>query len=69
MKRSVVIPVILLIYLGVMSYIGRGELFAGHYLFYFGVIGITLVVIYLLHLTLKKREKMHEQSRKNGKEE
>ena len=69
MKRSVVIPVILLIYLGVMSYIGRGELFAGHYLFYFGVIGITLVVIYLLHLTLKKREKMREQSRKNGQEE
>lgn len=69
MKRSVVIPVILLIYLGVMSYIGRGELFAGHYLFYFGVIGVTLVVIYLLHLTLKKRERMREQSRKNNKEE
>lgn len=69
MKRSVVIPVILLIYLGVMSYIGRGELFAGHYLFYFGVIGVTLVVIYLLHLTLKKRERMREQSRKKGTEE
>lgn len=68
MKRSIVIPVILLIYLGVMSYIGRGELFAGHYLFYFGVIGLTLVVIYLLHLTLKKREKMREQSRKKGTE-
>ncbi len=69
MKRSVVIPFILLIYLGVMSYIGRGEFLAGHYLFYFGVIGLTLVVIYLLHLTLKKRERMREQSRKNNKEE
>lgn len=55
MKRSVWIPCILLIYLAVMSYIGRGELYAGNYLYYFGLIAITLVCIYLLHLHLKRR--------------
>lgn len=59
MKRSVVIPLILLIYLAVMSYIGRGEFFAGHYLYYFGIIGITLAAIILLHFTLRKRERNH----------
>lgn len=58
LKRSTVIPVVLLVYLAVMSYIGRGELYAGHYLYYFGIIGATLVVITLLHFFLKKREKL-----------
>ena len=65
MKRSVVIPMILLVYLAVMSYLGRGELFAGHYLFYFGIIGATLLIIWLLHINLKMREKKREESRKN----
>ena len=56
-KRSVVIPLILLVYLGVMSYIGRGELAAGRYLYYFGIIAITLLAIFLLHLTLRRRER------------
>lgn len=42
MKRSTLIPILLLIYLAVMAYIGRQELADGHYLFYFGVIGLTL---------------------------
>ncbi|MDE6048252.1 MAG: hypothetical protein K2G09_00975 [Paramuribaculum sp.] len=61
MKRSVVIPLILLGYLGVMSYLGRGEFFAGNYLFYFGIIGATLVIIWLLHINLKMREKKREE--------
>ncbi|MDE6652555.1 MAG: hypothetical protein K2K08_09185 [Paramuribaculum sp.] len=65
MKRSVVIPLILLVYLAVMSYLGRGELLAGHYLFYFGIIGATLLIIWLLHINLKMREKKREESRKN----
>lgn len=56
-KRSVVIPLILLVYLGVMSYIGRGELAAGRYLYYFGIIAITLLAIFLLHLNLRRRER------------
>lgn len=57
MKRSVWIPLLLLCYLAVMSYIGRGELAAGNYLYYFGLIAITLICIWLLHLHLKKRGK------------
>lgn len=55
-KKSTVLPILLLIYLAVMSYIGLPELRAGHYLYYFGIIGATLVCILLLHLSLKHRE-------------
>lgn len=57
MKKSTLIPTLLLIYLAVMAYIGRGELAAGNYLYYFGIITITLTAIFLLHVVLKKREK------------
>lgn len=61
MKRSTVIPLIMLVYLAVMSYIGRGEFFAGHYLYYFGIIGISLVIIVLLHFSLKRRERLRRE--------
>ncbi len=54
MNRSSWIPLLLLIYLAVMSYIGRGELAAGNYLYYFGLISLTLVCILLLHLHLRR---------------
>ena len=57
-RRSTIIPMLLLVYLAVMAYIGRGELLAGNYLYYFGIIGVTLVCILALHLVLKRREKM-----------
>lgn len=60
-KRSTLIPIILLIYLAVMSYIGFPEFRAGHYLYYFGVIGVTLVIIAILHFFLKKRERLHDE--------
>lgn len=40
-----------------MSYIGFHEYQEGNYLYYFGVIGVTLVIIALLHVFLKKRER------------
>lgn len=61
LKRSTVIPIILIAYLAVMAYIGRGELFAGHYLYYFGIIGCTLIVIVLLHFSLKRRERLRRE--------
>lgn len=61
MKRSTIIPLILLIYLGVMAYIGRGEFYAGNYLYYFGIIGLTLFTIILLHFFLKKRERLRRE--------
>lgn len=61
MKKSTYIPLLLLMYLGVMSYIGRGEFLAGNYLYYFGIIGITLLCIILLHFFMKKRDKLRRQ--------
>lgn len=60
-KKSVWLPVVLLVYLAAMSYIGRGELAAGHYLYYFGIIGATLVCIIALHFTLRRRERLREE--------
>ncbi len=57
LRRSTLIPIMLLIYLAVMSYVGRHEFYSGNYLFYFGIIGITLIVILLVHLSLKRRER------------
>ena len=61
MKKSTYIPLLLLAYLGVMSYIDRGEFLAGNYLYYFGIIGITLLCIILLHFFMKKRDKLRRQ--------
>lgn len=60
-KKSTIIPLALFVYLIVMSYIGRSHLLAGDYLFYFGVIGVTLLIIVLLHFMLKKREKIQQK--------
>ena len=57
LRRSTFIPLILLVYLGVMSYIGFHEYQEGNYLYYFGGIGVTLAIIALLHVFLKKRER------------
>ena len=35
-----------MVYLGVMCYIGRQQFYDGHYLFYFGIIAATLLVIF-----------------------
>ena len=45
LQSSTLIPLLLLVYLGVMSYIGYPEFQQGHYLYYFGVIGVTLLII------------------------
>lgn len=66
-KKSTIIPLALLAYLIGMSYIGRSHFYAGEYVFYFGVIGVTLFIIVLLHFMLKKREKL--QQKREGKRE
>lgn len=61
MKRSTIIPLLCLAYLGVMSYIGFDEFRKGNYVYYFGIICATLVTIYLLHLSLKRRERLRRE--------
>ena len=63
----------------VMAYVGRGQVAAGKYLQYFGVMGVSLLVIVLLHFTLKHKERLKklrendeelpQRSRKEGNEE
>lgn len=57
MKPSSYIPLLLLLYLGVMAWIGRYELYAGRYVYYFGLITISLCCITALRYFLKKRER------------
>lgn len=66
MKKSTYIPLLLLIYLGVMSYIGRGEFLSGNYFYYFGIIGTTLVCIILLHFFMKKRDRLRREREKDN---
>lgn len=57
----------------------RGQVAAGKYLQYFGVMGVSLLVIVLLHFTLKRKERLKklrendeelpQRSRKEGNEE
>jgi hypothetical protein len=47
-KKSTIIPIALFIYLLAMAYVGRTHYLAGDYLFYFGIIGLTLIIIIAL---------------------
>lgn len=66
-KRSVLIPAVLLVYLVVMACIGYPEYAAGRTsaLYYFGVIAITLVVLVLLYFSLRRRECYREEREKD----
>ena len=60
-KRSVVFPIIMLIYLAVMAWIGRGNLTQGNYLYYYGIVAVSLIIIFLLFLSLRKKEQLREK--------
>lgn len=60
-KRSTVIPLCMLAYLAVMAWLGRSRLAAGDYLYYFGVIGISLVIIVLLYFALRRKETLRQR--------
>lgn len=67
MKRSTLIPVILLVYLTIMAYIGLDVYHEGRRLLYVGVIAVTLVVIVVLRYSLKRQERLrHERERNRG---
>lgn len=63
-KKSTYLPIVLLVYLLVMAVVGLPILKAGEYLRYFSVFGISLLVIVLLHFTLKRKEQLRERRRK-----
>ena len=63
LKRSTVIPVILLIYLAVMVVLGWPDYVRGATspALYFGGTALTIAVIVLLHFNLKKREEYRKR--------
>ena len=68
-KSSTVIPLALTAYLAAMAYIGRHIYLRGDYLYYFGTIAVTLVIIVVLHFSLKKKEKLRQQREDSTKYE
>lgn len=61
LKKSTTIPLLLLVYLAFMAFIGFDYFRAGNYLMYFGTIGVTLVVIIILHFALKRSERLRKE--------
>lgn len=60
-KKSVVFPIIMLAYLAAMAWIGRDRLDRGEYLYYFGIIGVGLLIIVLLYFSLRKKEQLQQR--------
>lgn len=68
-KKSTLVPLLLLIYLAVMSYIGYSGMKSGAFspMFYWAVIGGTLLCILGVHLSMRHREKMRDKDNESGK--
>ena len=69
-NKHIWLPLVLLGYLLVMAYMGRSMLHDVHELEYWSVFGISLLVIVLLHFTLKHKERLRrfrEGDEKNDK--
>ncbi len=70
--KSTILPLFLGVYLAVMAYIGYPGYCSGETsaLKYYGIIAVTLLVIIILHFSLKRREKLkreRENDIKNNK--
>lgn len=65
MKRYNLIPLALAAYLGLMAWLGYPHWVVGEYssLRYFGIIALSLVLIYLVRLNLLKRDRRRRQTR------
>ena len=60
--KHIIIPLCLLIYLGVMAYIGRNELQQENgAIYYYGKITLGLLVLVMLHIVLKRKAKLQRQ--------
>lgn len=67
MKRYDIIALLLVIYLAVMAYFGRGMLLSGNYWEYFSIIGVTLLVIFILRWAMKRREKNQRRTKEKAR--
>lgn len=70
MKRSTSIPLILVVYLGIMVYLGWPGYQSGETSpwLYFGGTAFTLAIIVLLHFSIKKRDEYRRRRRDEADE-
>lgn len=63
MKKSVILPLALVAYLGAMSYVGYSGYASGEFspIRYYGVIAVSFIVIILLYFSLKRKEKLRKE--------
>ncbi|MDO4319481.1 MAG: hypothetical protein Q4C34_02795 [Bacteroidales bacterium] len=63
LSRATIIPAVLLIYLAVMAVIGYDNYVKGGMTptEYYGIIALTLVIIVLLHFSLKRRDRLRRE--------
>ena len=60
-KQSVIVPVCLAIYLGIMAYIGRDNFASDNKFTYYSVLAVSLVIIVILHFVLRKKEHLRQR--------
>ena len=60
-KQSVIVPVCLAIYLGIMAYIGRDNFTSDNKFTYYSVLAVSLVIIVILHFVLRKKEHLRQR--------
>lgn len=60
-KQSVIVPVCLAIYLGIMAYIGRDNFTSDNKFTYYSVLAVSLVIIVILHFVLRKKEYLRQR--------
>lgn len=65
LKKSILLPAALLVYTLVLAYIGRDMLDNGGKVEYIATLGISLLIIILLHFVLKKKEKAKDKKDKD----
>ncbi len=65
MKRNILIPLILIIYLGVVAYYTYPHYVAENNLKeFFAIIGLNIIVLLILHLLFRRRDKQRYELKK-----
>lgn len=67
-RRSLLLPLVLLAYLAVMAWVGRGNLTNGNSTQYFITLGVSLAVVAALHFALRRKEKLQRQRQQEAEQ-
>lgn len=61
-KKSTIVPCALVLYLAFMAYYSRAMLTNGEHWRYYGTLAATLVIIALVHICLRRKERMQNKA-------